>query len=329
MKIFIKNFLFLSFTIFFFFLVGCSPSTTITKIYLQDIKISGPINQTPIHLTDSSDSKITISPLISFGNKKSLRGKIDGHTKVNANGFFQIDTVFNDDDTFYFQESAGANSYQFTGNNLTWNIAEVFTAVDIDFQISKHFALFGGVNYSLADQKGLWGGLFGLGLLSTGKNSGIRVDIGLNIQEIPYEAYTIATVDYTSSSSSFNYVVDYYDVWKKTHFNPFITLTANTTNPDWIFNIFAQAGYNSQGLIDFSPETQIYHNAFYTPNVYITEDLRGEATAGVINFTPGLFYNVGTTGRVVLGARLFWITQLENIDNSFYWMPVVQFNFTL
>lgn len=308
-----------------FLVYSCSPSTVITKIYLQDAVVSGPINQSPVHVSSNNETGVTISPRISINNKKSLRGKVDNHTLVNSQGVFQVDTIFNTDGTFYFQETPGVNRYPYTEKNFLWNIAEVNASLDFDFKISKSFALFAGGNYSVVKQKSIWGGLFGLGLM----NQGFRFDVGLSIQEIPYEASTVITVTETGTSGTSSYVSQYLDASTETCFNPFVNLNVNSNNPEWLFNIFLQAGYAAQTLLNFEPKTSAYHNPFYYENVNITEDLRGEATAGIINLTPGVYFNFGDTGRVLLGTRLLWITQIEDIDNQFYLLPMLQFDFRL
>lgn len=324
-----KNSFLISFSLLlvtlFLLLSSCSPSTVITKIYLQDAVVSGPINQSPVHVTSNDETGVTISPRISFNTKKSLRGSVDNHTLVNSEGVFQVDTIFNSDGTFYFQETPGANRYHYAEKNLLWNIAEVSAAVDFDFRISKGFALFAGGNYSVVKQKSIWGGLFGLGLM----NQGLRFDIGLSIQEIPYEASTVVTVTETGSSGTSSYVAQYLDAATESSFNPFVNLTFNSSNPEWLFNIFFQAGYAAQSLLNFEPNTSVYHNPFYYEHVSVTEDLRGEATTGIINITPGIYFNFGDAGRVLLGTRFFWITQLEEIDNQFYFLPMLQFDFRL
>ena len=313
--------------IVFLLFIGCSPSTTITKIYLQDIEVSGPISQLPVHITDSTVSGIIISPRVSFNTKKTFRGKIDGHTLVNSQGVFQIDTAKNIDGTYYFIETPDSNKYPFNGKNLTWNIADITASVDFDFKVSRGVALFMGANYSVVNQKSLWGGLAGLGLMGSGKNASYRVDLGFTMQQIPYEAYTIVSVTQTSSLGTSSYVCDYTDIGTETHFNPFLSLTLNSANPEWLLNIFIQAGYSTQTLADFTPETQVYRDFFYYENVNITEDLRGEAMVGLINITPGISLNIGDTGRVLVGTRLNWITQTEEVDNSFYLLPMLQFDF--
>ena len=202
-------------------LISCAPSTTVTKIYLQEVEVYGPINSSPVHITDTTETGVTISPRISFNTKNTLNGKIDQHTLVNSQGVFQIDTVFNSDGKFYFQETPGANKYPFEGKNFTWFTPDLTTSLDIDFKISKAFALFVGGNYSVVEQKSVWGGLFGIGLMGTGKDAAFRFDVGLSIQEMPYNAYTIVSVTSTGTSGTDSYVADYYDISSKTQYNPF------------------------------------------------------------------------------------------------------------
>jgi len=40
----------------------------------------------------------------------------------------------------------------------------------------------------------VWGGLFGIGLMGSGKDAAFRFDAGLSIQDIHYDAYTIVSV---------------------------------------------------------------------------------------------------------------------------------------
>ena len=60
MKKFMQNIVFSLVVIYLLFWAGCT--TTKETIYLQEIEVSGPINQPPIHLMDNSDYDVTISP---------------------------------------------------------------------------------------------------------------------------------------------------------------------------------------------------------------------------------------------------------------------------
>ena len=73
-------------------LTGC---TTRQTLFVQNAEVFGPINQTAIHLTDSTETPaVTFSPWFSYNTQKSMSGHIDGHSLVNENGIFQVDTTY-------------------------------------------------------------------------------------------------------------------------------------------------------------------------------------------------------------------------------------------
>ena len=328
------------FVIIIIFFWGCTPgqeTIETTTIYLQEIELTGPINQSPIHITDSTNApSITISPRLSYGTPTSVDGKISGHTLVNQDGYFQIDTVFNPDGTInHYQESPGANRYQYKENNLFWEMPSVNASLDIDLKLTRNFSLFGGVNYSSVNNQSLWGGNFGLGLFGISQNAiAFRVDIGAHIQSIAYDAYTIESVEITGPSGSSDYVIFYHDIDQTSHINPFINLTLNSASPDWIFNFFVNAGYSWQTLADFEPEEpddNYYDDEFFPYYSYreIVYDLRGETTIGFFHFTPGLIFNFGDYTRLLVGSRFYFITQLDQASTTLFILPMMQVDFTL
>jgi hypothetical protein len=61
-----------------------SSCTTITdSLFVQDIKVRGPINQPPIKVTGRDSAQFTISPKIFINSNKNFEGFVEGHTKVN------------------------------------------------------------------------------------------------------------------------------------------------------------------------------------------------------------------------------------------------------
>ncbi len=312
---------------------GCT--TTVQTLYLQETKISGPINQSPIHLTDSSETpSVTISPRFSFNTQKKLNGSLEGHSPVNANSIFQVDTSFFDDGTVKYTTTPGANVYSFDGENLTWDQSTFTAAIDFDFALSKNFALFAGINYSSQKSGGLWGGNAGLGLFGSGKNIAFRFDAGVHIQTLKYDAYTVALVKTkTIFGGSDEYVLFYHDIDKSTNFDPFFNFTLNSSNKEWLLNFFINAGYTVQTLFDLTPSTPDtrYYNFFllFPTETVITEDFRGESAVGFFNFTPGIYFDVGENSRILLGARFYLETQLESSNPKTFILPMLQADFRL
>jgi hypothetical protein len=316
-------------------LLFISCTTTKQTLYLQEIDIYGPINQAPIHLTDSIETpSVIISPRFSVNTQKEFTAKTGGHSMVNINGIFQVDTSFFGDGTVKYTEAPGKNVHHFEDQNLNWNVSTITAGIDFDFVLTRNFALFGGVSYSSQQSGGVWGGNAGLGLFGNGKSVSFRFDAGVHIQTMKYDASTIADIQTESIfGGSDEYVVFYHDIDKSTNFDPFINFTINSANKEWLINFFFNAGYSIQSLYDFGPQTPDtrYYNFLlvFPTGTVITQDFRGENTAGFFNFTPGIYFNLNENSRVLLGVRFYFETQLENPSTSTFILPMLQADFVL
>jgi hypothetical protein len=311
---------------------GCT--TTTQTLYVQNAEVFGPINQIPIHLTDSTDTpSVTFSPWFSYSTQKNMSGHIDGHSLVNENGIFQVDTIINGSSVTY-RETPGANRNSFTGENFTWYVATVNAGLNMDIALSRAFAISLGANYSSQQGKSLWGGSAGIGLFGGSKGTALRFDVGLHFQSISYDVYTVANVKEEGLfSGTEEYVLFYHDIDNSTHFDPYIYLTFNTAHKDWVVNLFINAGYSIQTILDFEPrtvDTDWFPFPFPFPyNTTTTTDLRGETTAGFFNVTPGIYFYLGESNRILLGARFYFETQLPGVSPKTIILPMVQFDFRL
>ena len=322
-------------------IVSCTPvekTTEYRTIYLQDVEIFGPINQSPVHLTDSIHTpSVTFSPMFSYNTKSNLMNNISGHTPIDENGIFQIDTIYNNDGTIdHFEKTQGANIYTYAGNNMSWNIYSLTLGLDMDIKLTKNFALFGGIKYSTNNNQLLWGANLGLGFYGFSKDKlGFRLNIGAHFQSITYDAYTIEDVRITGPSNNEEYLIFYHDVNQSTHINPFINFTFNTAIPEWPINIFVNLGYSAQTLVDFEPRDKderynTSHNSYYDDNyVEVVYDRRGQSTAGFIHFTPGLYFKFGQWIRLLLGTRFFFEIQLDDATTKTFFLPMMQVDFSL
>ena len=329
MKDLVKIIIKVSFLIFFIQLTACisKDTVTVTTIHLQEATVSGPINQAPIHLTKETDTPFfTVSPRFSYTNSQQVNTYVSGHTPVNSEGNFQVDTTFYQDGTISFQQTPGANIYEYESNNLTWDIASVTAGIDFDVRFTKNFAAFCGVNYSSTNGRSVWGGTAGLSVLMATSKIGLRLDAGLHIQEFAYDAYTVEIVNY-------EYVFFYHDLGKSGHLDPFINLTINTTSPNAFINFFLNVGYSQQTIVGFTPQDkdETYYSNYnlfsYDRHREIVEDLRGEATASYLNLTPGLFFRLGQSSRLLLGVRIYFDNGLDNATASVFILPMMQVDF--
>jgi hypothetical protein len=311
-----------------------SSCITFEKVYLQDAEVTGPINQSPIHITDSTETpSVSLSMRFSYNPEKEIKATTEGTPPVNSQGFYQVDTFYNNGSIIY-RRTPGVNTFQFQGQNLTWNFAAITTGLDFDLKLSRNFALFAGVLYSGGNNKSLWGGNAGIGVFGVSKGIAFRLDAGIQIQNIAYDAYTIAEVQSIGlfSTTDDERVFFSHDIDNATYFDPFVNFTFNTSKVDWVFNIFFNAGYSIQTLLDFEPKTYDYLWYPFPPFLYeetITSDFRGETTAGFIHFTPGIYFNLSEQSRIDIGVRFFYETQLEDASQNLFILPMLQIDFTL
>ena len=312
------------------FLLGSC--TTVQTLYLQDVEVTGPFNQSPIHITDSTDTPSgTLSMRFSYNPEKEIIAKSEGTPMVNSQEFFQVDTFYNNDGTITYKETPGVNNYPYQGQNLTWNFAVVTAGLDLDLKLSRNFALFAGVNYAGGNNKSLWGGTGGIGFFGINNGIAFRLDAGLHFQSIAYDAFTIADIKETFFfGSTDEYVLFYHDIDKSTHFDPFANFTFNTAKKDWLLNIFINAGYSIETLLDFEPKTIDYTWFPLPPFIFdetIISDFRGETTAGFIHVASGIYFNVTEHSRIIIGARFFFETQLEDASAATFILPMMQADF--
>jgi hypothetical protein len=309
---------------------GCT--TTEYTLYLQDVDITGPIRQPPVHITSEAVQKpLRITPHISFNpsNERTLDGQINGHSMVDGNGTFRVDTTFNTaDQTVTFNERSSANNQPFIGKNLHWITPSASFGVDVDYTLSPHAAFSFGADYSTADGEGLWGYSVGLGLFSEEENSAIRFDVGLQWQTLLYDATTVV-VTTTSSSPTNGEVGFFHDRGKSSPMEFYGSFTFNTKREEWPVNILMQVGLSKQSLAKFQPTVrQTLLLGPYTPHA-IVHDQRAEFSSTVVVLTPGVYLDLNPTVRLLLGLRINLQTEIKNISPGSLVLPFFQFDWTL
>ena len=303
-------------------LQGC---TTINQtIYLQNVKVDGPIKTPPINITkDKQNEQVALSVGMAFNNTKNIQGIVGEHSKVNNLGIFQVDTIIVNGQRTY--KDAGTNTYNFAGNNFQWEQPDFSMFINSDLRLSGSFAFSVGLNYSVKNQSDLYGGNFGFGIFNENSSEAIRLDFGVNWQQVLYDASSLVVTDISGGGSSSSSVTFFEDVDKKTNFNPYISITYNSKFGDFPINFFINGGYFAQSLINYSPSTP---SKIYYPlqTQVITIDKRGEATAGFLNFTPGIYLELPGDTRLDFGIRFLKETQIEASSKSFFIMPFFQYD---
>jgi len=313
--------------VLFFF--GCGESREVT-LYLQDLKVKGPVSEPPVHITkDPEAHSIQITPRVWGIVRRVSTGAIDGHSPISSTGVFRVDTLRNPDGGIYFRDPGGINNIDFTGSNFTWSYPRSGGGLDIDLSLSERWAISFGATYSLVDSKGLWGYRAGLGLRQQKGNLGYRLDVGWQWESLAFESRTLAADRALSQSSST--IVFYRDKGTSTTGNFYASLTLNGANPEWPVNPFIQIGFSRQTLQDYKPtgqqqEVWIVPPFFLIPaNQLVTvNDLRGKFESTRIQVTPGAFFELDPTFRLVVGARLSIETGIEDLSEPVLFTPFLQ-----
>ena len=294
-----KNILFLIALVLYGLLNGCT--TVKDTLYLREAEVMGHIITAPIHLTDSiATPSFTISPRFSYNTQKTLTGEVKQYAS-----YYSEDTIFVPSE-----------------HSLTWNMAAVNAGIDMDLAISKAFALSFGVNYTSQENFSEWGGNFGIGFNTFNPGTAFRFDAGLQIHSMQYDAFTVLHRSVNSSfGGSESYTIFYHDRGESTHFDPYFNLTFNTAYRSWPVN---NGGYVIQTLFAFEPRT-----SYYNFGSYIKTDERGSSIAGFINLTPGIFFYLGESSRILLGTRFYIETQIRDANPAFFILPMMQVDFIL
>lgn len=309
------------------FLVGCSSVTQ--TIYLQNVDVSGPLNQPPIEVMSQPGSTFTVSPKLSLNGRQYLSGNVESHSTVNENNVYQIDTIFNSDGTKSYKIS-GSNVYDYKGDNMKWNIPQFAAGLDMDIKLSNSFAFTGGLSYSGDSNRDYFGGTLGIGIFELKENRAFRFDAGIIWQNLYYDAASIVvTKEYNSSSGYTVKDVSFFrDKGNLNTVNPYLSFTYNSAVQNSPINFFVSLGFFTQTVVSFDPNNYDPDYSFWGHSLTV-KDKRGESMATFLTLTPGLILNFGMNGEIVVGAKILHENSIGNTKQSTFLSPTVQFNFHL
>jgi hypothetical protein len=277
-------------------------------IYLQNVEVQGPASQPPIHVTakDSGVKSVYLKPHVSVNTRTSLSGSLSPQYSG------QIPSTLPD----------------FQRKGLSWKLPSVQCGFDLDYAFSDSKALMFGISQSVISQRSLWDGYVGIGFFGREENSAVRLDLGVQLQEVAYDAATVLVRTETPLWGKPSTQTCYYvDSDKDTHVNFFATVTFNSIHDDWLANLFFQAGLSTQKLTNYSPHNSVTLDPFL--NTHIESDQRAESSAFWLYAVPGVYFNVGKSNRVLLGVRTAYQAGVENANPSVLFSPVLQFDWKL
>lgn len=298
-------------------------------LYLQDAVIYGPVSQPPVKfLNTENDKKFSFSPKVYLNNSSEKTGRITGHSKVNSEGVFQIDTNFTEDGLMLFKETSGANKYDFRGNNMKWHIPLYMIELDADFYVTPKLIFTGGISLSEVEQRNLFGWKLGMGFGGFSGEFGLRFDAGLIWQEYEYTASTVierATTRLFQKTAHEVFLFE--DKGKTTNLNHYFSINLHYAKEDAFINPFFGVAYSSQTILDFEPRNQ--HSELFPIVNYKNTDLRGGANISYFVFTPGVYFYVNDSIKLIASTRFFVGSDENNISNHSLTIPSLQLEFSL
>ena len=297
--------LFLSLAVSILSFTGCV--TVEQTIYLGDVEANGPLITPPSHVDLNNEvGSVTVSPKFSFVGEKSITGSTND--RYNS--------------TFNFPD--GTN-YTAHNENLLWNLSNYTAGVDINIKLHRSYSVFGGVNLSEGNNKNFTGGYLGIGFHTDKSNPAMRFDLGLNVQNFDYYAVTIVNTKTTSFFGSSDSTKIFLDKGSSTNFNPFFSLTINSTNNTSAINYFGTLGFFTQSILNFHPGETRFDG--YLPPLYIgtTVDQRASFTNYFLYLNPGLNLNLNPKINLLLSAKV--IKDISLSSNKFIVVPSMQMDF--
>jgi|WetSurMetagenome_2_1015567.scaffolds.fasta_scaffold298712_1 hypothetical protein len=270
---------------------GCA----IKEAYLLRADIEGPASQIPIHTTKSLEKdNVNISLRVSG----STLQQIDGNVSRRSRNIY-TDSLF-------------------AGKNLGWDVSKFSLSLDTDFKMGKNFALFGGFDLSESSKDVIIGGNIGFGFVGGDSLNAIRFDAGLKYQTMLIKGYYYAEAEFLPFNLDFNYIalVDKEDGY----FNPFFSLTYNSTHKDWFVNPFFQIGYVAQDLfnIEVGGEAHLF---------VVNENITLKSTISILSFTPGVNLTLGENQNLLIGVRYFHLMSNGDLENNSMFLPFMQIGF--
>ncbi len=294
---------------------GCSSSDA----YLQNMNVeTNPIRHS-IRITENRQKNdIILRPYFNFNSNKTLKTNNDQHTKVNDVGEYLIEKSV---DQNYYTESGGINIYDFSGENLFWNIPNWQGGVDVDFAASNTFALTGGFNLSNINDRYLMDENVGIAFFKESESWAWRFDANLKYTEAAntYQFALVESKTITTGETRKVYLLN--EKTKNSFWNFAFLYTVNSRRRDWPLNYFFNFGIGWQTFYDLNVDTKSW-NLFGS---YSNNDL--SYNLNYLSFSTGIYKNILDSGRLVLGIRF---TKYNDIDGRLF-IPdmIVQYDFTL
>jgi hypothetical protein len=281
-------------------LTGCTTTS------LQNLVVEGPVFQPPVHVAADSTHTFQIHPWVTMTTPDLRTGRIAGHTNVNKDGVYQVDTI-KTSTPYTYKETSGANQYGFFGINFSWKLPKTQYGLDMDISLSQTSALSIGGSYAPLNGEPYWQAY---GMLSA-KGNGVRFDAGVEWQDLTYTANFVHTNHTLFSDND----ITFFQIHNlETQINPFLALSLFGTSKTSAVNLFLQTAVVRQTFfyISDSPVASSFLNDSHE-------------THYLYSLSPGLSIHLAENISTVLGVRFIWDVSTESGSTTTF-QPLLQFD---
>ncbi|HXG00133.1 MAG TPA: hypothetical protein VNL69_05070 [Bacteroidota bacterium] len=293
---------------------GCATQS----VHLQNTRIEGPLNVPPLFIVEEEEKIGTwrLSMGASVAPDQRIEGRAAGHSKVNAAGIYQVDTVVNGGQVTYI-ERRSVNTHDFEGTNFWWNLTRFTASLQADYRVARGLSMVGGFHYSRRGSQSYLGGVLGIGFSFHSRNIGVRLDIGGVWTEVSYDIeYVVTNTPFTLNPPE-TYVLFFSERGKSGNANMYGAFTLNTRYPTWPIQLFVQLAIYRQTVAD------VERRAFHDINAVVLQHNSFFAV------TPGLSVPLSSSSRFMLGVRLTDETALLVGEPGVLVAPFACIEFTL
>ena len=270
---------------------GC---TTTPLVYLQSATIEGPLTVPPLFVTENENEQVGSFRLkvgASAAPAQKIEGRADGHSKVNAAGVFEVDTVIRNGER-YLIERPGANTHTFEGTNFRWTLAPLTVSIEADFLIARGMSLVGGLHCSKQASQTYLAGTLGVGSGFRSRNLGFRFDVGAAWTSVSHKVeYILAAERGPLLGPRETYILFLESQGTSGHMNVYGGFTLNTRYPNWPIQVFVQLAIYRQTVDDLQRRTSFGDAVVLQSNSFFT-------------VTPGISIPLSPNAKLLLGLRL-------------------------
>ncbi len=274
-------------------------TTGCTIASLQRIDMEGAPVKRGIRITEKNRAAgdFELHAYAAKNMKDQLSAQVPEHTMVNGDGIFQIEPVSGS----RYQEWEGTNTHSFEGTNFVWRAPEWQGGVEIDFPLSDGFALTGGMSYVGKADHEFWDQNFGFGFFRQAERWAWRFDVNFGLHRTRYNALIVKR-EGSFGGDGLRDVYLFNVSKRQQHYNIALMFTANSHRKDWPFNYFFNYAIGSQRLYDFDED-------FPEVRISSRDSFRNSPTFNTA--AGGIYMNVSSMGRILLGARITVFTGKE------------------